>query len=101
MILEHYLKEVEFHIYQLTARFTHTENITVQELGNMLRAVEGVVTIVQVDHDYNTKKAIMKVKILSNKVPKEAYSDFRKEALRTIPDLKKIEIALNTLNKII
>lgn len=100
MLLEQYITEIEFNIYQAVGRFTHTENITVQDLGNMLRAVEGVVTVVQVDHDYDTKKAIMKIKILSNKAAKEAYAEFKTRALRMIPDLKKVEIAVNTLNKI-
>lgn len=99
MMMEHYLVETEYHIYQSVGRFTHTDNTTVQELGNMLRAVEGVVTVVQVDHDYDTKKAIMKVKILSNRGPKEAYAEFKSQALRSIPELKKVEVAMNTITK--
>lgn len=99
MILDHYIAETGYSIYQSVARFTHTENITVQELGNMLRAVEGVVTVVQVDHDYDAKKAIMKIKILSNKGPKEAYAQFKHLALQKISELKKVEIAMNTLTK--
>lgn len=100
MLLEQYITEVDFNIFQAVGRFTHTEDSTVQDLGNMLRAVEGVVTVVQVDHDYDTKRAIMKIKILSNKGAKEAYAEFKTRALRMISNLKRVEIAINTLNKV-
>jgi len=100
MVLETYISEIQYNLYQAVARLTHSEDITVQELGNMLRAVEGVVTVVQVDHDYGTKTAIMKIKVLSNRTAKEAYAEVKQRALRMIPELKKLEIAMNTLTKI-
>jgi hypothetical protein len=100
MKLKQYLKEAQYNIYQAITRITHSEDTTVQELGNRLRAVEGVVTVVQVDHDYDSKTAIMKIKLLSLRGAKEAYADFKSEGLRTIPELEKIEVAVNTITKI-
>jgi len=95
------IAEAHFHIYQAIARFTHTDDIRVQDLGDMLRAVEGVVTIVQVDHDYDRNTAIMKVKILSTSGPKEAYAEFKRKAIPFIPELRKVEVAVNTITKVV
>lgn len=92
-------EESQFSMYRVITRFTHTEDITVQELGNLLRAVESVVTIIQVDHDFYKKTAVMKVKIITNQNPKVALKNFRIRSLRSIPSLKKVEFAMNTLTK--
>lgn len=92
-------EESQFSMYRVITRFTHTEDITVQELGNLLRAVEGVVTIVQVDHDFYKKTAVMKVKIITNQSPKVSLKNFKVRSLRSIPSLKKVEFAMNTLTK--
>lgn len=92
-------EEGEYSIYRVIGRFTHTEDITVQELGNHLRAVEGVVTIIQVDHDFYKKNAIMKVKFITNKNPKVALNVLRNNALRSITELKRVEFAMNTMTK--
>lgn len=89
----------EFSLYRIISRFTHTEDITVQELSNHLRAVEGVVTIIQVDHDFYKKNAIMKVKFITNKNPQIALKEIKDNALRTITALKRVEFAMNTLTK--
>jgi hypothetical protein len=88
-----------FSMYRIIGRFTHTEDITVQELGNHLRAVEGVVTIIQVDHDFYKKNAIMKVKFITNKNPKVSLRDIKQDALRSIISLKRVEFAMNTMTK--
>ncbi len=92
-------EEGAFSMYRIIGRFTHTEDITVQELGNHLRAVEGVVTIIQVDHDFYKKNAIMKVKFITNKNPKVALRDIKQDALRSITSLKRVEFAMNTMTK--
>jgi hypothetical protein len=92
-------EEGAFSMYRIIGRFTHTEDITVQELGNHLRAVEGVVTIIQVDHDFYKKNAIMKVKFITNKNPKVSLRDIKQDALRSIASLKRVEFAMNTMTK--
>ena len=92
-------EEGAFSMYRIIGRFTHTEDITVQELGNHLRAVEGVVTIIQVDHDFYKKNAIMKVKFITNKNPKVSLRDIKQDALRSIISLKRVEFAMNTMTK--
>jgi hypothetical protein len=100
MISKRLLSEVEaYSMYRVITRFTHTEDITVQELGNLLRAVEGVVTIVQVDHDFYKKTAVMKIKVITNQSPQVALKNFKVKSLRSIPSLKRVEFAMNTITK--
>jgi hypothetical protein len=100
MIATKLISEIDsYSMYRVITRFTHTEDITVQDLGNLLRAVEGVVTIVQVDHDFYKKTAVMKVKVITNQSPQLALKNFKVRSLRAIPSLKRVEFAMNTLTK--
>lgn len=92
-------EETGYSMYRVITRFTHSEDVTVQDLGNLLRAVEGVVTVIQVDHDFYKKTAVMKIKIITNKSPKVALKEFKVKALRSITPLKKVEFAMNTMTK--
>jgi hypothetical protein len=100
MIATKLISEIDnYSMYRVITRFTHTEDVTVQDLGNLLRAVEGVVTIVQVDHDFYKKTAVMKVKVITNQSPQLALKNFKVRSLRDIPSLKRVEFAMNTLTK--
>lgn len=100
MIADRILTEdSNYSMYRVITRFTHGEDVTVQELGNLLRAVEGVVTIVQIDHDFYKKTAVMKIKIITSQNPKVALKNFKVRALRSITHLKKVEFAMNTFTK--
>lgn len=100
ILLEELLAEIEFSVYQAMIRVTHTEDITVQDLGELLRAVPGVLTIVQVDHDGDSNTAVMKAKILTTKSAQEAFSAFKKNSFERIPNAKKIEVAEKTIEKL-
>lgn len=93
------ISEIQFSIYQAMARISHSEEITVQDVGEMLRAIPGVLTVSQVSHDGNTNTAIMKVKILTTKPASEAFASFKNTSVQRIPEVKKIEIAEKTIEK--
>jgi len=99
MIKKPIREAVAYSMYRVIVRLTHTEDITVQELGNHLRAVEGIVTVIQVDHDFYKKNAIMKVKFITDKIPQVALKELKANALRKIQALKKVEFAMNTITK--
>jgi hypothetical protein len=48
MKLKQLISEIEFSIYQAMIRVGHSEDITVQDVGEMLRAMPGVLTVNQV-----------------------------------------------------
>ena len=93
------ISEIQFSIYQAMVRVGHSEDITVQDVGEMLRAIPGVLTVSQVSHDSQNNTAIMKVKILTTKPPSEAFASFKNTSIQRIPEVKKIEVAEKTIEK--
>lgn len=80
-------------------RVGHSEDITVQDVGEMLRAIPGVLTVGQVSHNSDNNTAIMKVKILTTKPASEAFTSFKNTSVQRIPEVKKIEVAEKTIEK--
>lgn len=99
MKLKNIISEIQFSIYQVMARISHTEDITVQDVGEMLRAIPGVLTVNQVSHNSNNNTAIMKIKILTTKPASEAFASFKNTSVQRIPQVKKIEVAEKTIEK--
>ena len=93
------ISEIQFSIYQAMVRVNHAEEINVQDVGEMLRAIPGVLTVNQVSHDSNNNTAVMKVKILTTKPASEAFASFKNTSVQRIPEVKKIEIAEKTIEK--
>lgn len=93
------LSEIQFSIYQAMVRVGHTEDVTVQDIGEMLRAIPGVLTVGQVSHNSDNNTAIMKVKLLTTKTASEAFASFKSTSVQRIPEVKKIEVAEKTIEK--
>lgn len=99
MKIKSLINEIEFSIYQAMVRISHAESITVQDVGEMLRAMPGVLTVTQVSHNNSQNKAIMKVKLLTTKPPTEAFGKFKANSLKRIPEVKRVEVAEKTIEK--
>lgn len=93
------ISEIQFSVYQAMVRIGHSEDVTVQDIGEMLRAMPGVLTVGQVSHNGDNNTAIMKVKLLTTKPPSEAFNSFKNTSIQRIPEVKKIEIADKTIEK--
>ncbi len=93
------ISEIQFSIYQAMVRIGHSEDVTVQDVGEMLRAIPGVLTVNQVSHNSDNNTAIMKVKILTTKTASEAFASFKNTSVQRIPEVKKIEVAEKTIEK--
>ena len=93
------LSELQFSIYQAMVRVGHSEDVTVQDIGVMLRAMPGVLTIGQVSHDANNNTAIIKVKLLTTKPASEAFASFKTTSIQRIPEVKKLDVAAKTIEK--
>lgn len=93
------ISELQFSVYQAMVRIGHSEDVTVQDIGEMLRAMPGVLTVNQVSHNGDNNTAIMKVKLLTTKPPGEAYNSFKNTSIQRIPEVKKIEVAEKTIEK--
>ena len=99
MKLKSILAEIQFSIYQAMVRIGHAESITVQDVGEMLRAMPGVLTVSQVSHDGDSNTAVMKVKLLTTKPPSEAFLSFKNTSIKRIPEVRKVEVAEKTIEK--
>ena len=99
MKIKQLISEINFSMYQAVIRVTHSKDERVQDVGELLRGVPGVLTIAQVDHNSDAGTATMKVKVITTKTPKEAFEAFRSNAVTKLPIVKKIEIAYNTVEK--
>jgi len=93
------ISEIQFSIYQAMVRVGHTEDVTVQDIGEMLRAIPGVLTVGQVSHNSDNNTAIMKVKLLTTKTASEAFASFKSTSVQRIPEVKRIEVAEKTIEK--
>ena len=93
------ISEIQFSIYQAMVRIGHSEDVTVQDIGEMLRAMPGVLTVGQVSHNGDNNTAIMKVKLLTTKPASEAFASFKTTSIQRIPEVKRIEIADKTIEK--
>jgi len=93
------ISELQFSIYQAMVRVGHSEDVTVQDVGEMLRAIPGVLTVNQVSHNSDNNTAIMKVKILTTKTASEAFASFKSTSIQRIPEVKKVEVAEKTIEK--
>ncbi len=93
------ISEIQFSVYQAMVRIGHTEDVTVQDVGEMLRAMPGVLTVGQVSHNGDNNTAIMKVKLLTTKPASEAFASFKNTSIQRIPEVKRVEIADKTIEK--
>lgn len=93
------ISEIQFAVYQAMIRVGHTEGINIQDIGEMLRAMPGVLTVNQVSHNSDNNTAIMKVKILTTKPAGEAFNSFKATSIERVPEVKKIDIAEKTIEK--
>ncbi len=93
------ISEIQFSVYQAMVRIGHTEDVTVQDVGEMLRAMPGVLTVGQVSHNGDNNTAIMKVKLLTTKPASEAFASFKSTSIQRIPEVKKVEVAEKTIEK--
>lgn len=99
MKLRDIISEITFSMYQAIIRFTHSDDVNVQDIAEMVRALPGVVTVTQLSHDTDRHTAVMKVKILTTKNAEYGYESLKRNALKRVPSIKKLEVAAKTIEK--
>ena len=81
-------------------RVTHTEEITASQVADFVRAMPGVTRVSAVDSNEDTNIVVLRVKILTAKSPTEVFEKVRKDAFRLVPNIKKVEVANNTIEPV-
>tara|TARA_R110000868_G_scaffold124496_1_gene329219 strand:+ start:300 stop:611 length:312 start_codon:yes stop_codon:yes gene_type:complete len=90
-------EEKEFTLYQALMRVGHTEEITASQVADFIRAMPGVTRVSAVESNEDTNMVVLKVKILTAKPAQGVYEKVRKDAFRLVPNIKKVEVAQNTI----
>ena len=90
-------EEKEFSLYQGLMRVRHSDEITASQVADFLRAMPGVTRVTAVDSNEDMNTVVLKVKILTAKRPQEVFEKVRKDAFRLVPNIKKLEVAQNTI----
>jgi hypothetical protein len=90
-------EEKEFSLYQGLMRVRHSDEITASQVADFIRAMPGVTRVTAVDSNENTNIVVLKVKILTSRPPQPVFEKVRKDAFRLVPNIKRVEVAQNTI----
>ena len=87
----------EFSLYQGLMRVRHTDEITASQVADFIRAMPGVTRVTAIDSNEDTNIVVLKVKILTSRPAQGVYEKVRKDAFRLVPNIKRVEVAQNTI----
>ena len=100
MKIKNLLNEVTFTMYQGLVRVGHTDEITASEVADFVRAMPGVTRVSAVDSNEDTNIVILKVKILTAKPGPIVFEKLKKDTFKLVPNIKKVEISVKSIEKI-
>ena len=100
MKIKNLINEVAFSMYQGLVRVGHTEEITASEVADFVRAMPGVTRVTAVDSNEDTNVVILKVKILTAKPGSVVFEKLKKDTFKLVPNIKKVELSLKSIEKI-
>ena len=69
------------------------------KLGDVLRALPGVLTVTNAGANAEAKSSTFKVKIISQKSPEEAYNAFKSNAESKYSFINQVEIGIETIEE--
>lgn len=96
--LSQILTEVEFKTYEAMVKVIYGE-VEANKLGDVLRALPGVLTVTNAGANAEAKSSTFKVKIISQKSPEEAYSAFKSNAESKYSFINQVEIGTETIEE--
>ena len=100
MKIRNLISEVTFTMYQGLVRVGHTDEITASEVADFVRAMPGVTRVSAVDSNEDTNIVILKVKILTAKPGPVVFEKLKKDTFKLVPNIKKVEISVKSIEKI-
>ena len=100
MKVKNLISEVTFTMYQGLVRVGHTDEITASEVADFVRAMPGVTRVSAVDSNETTNIVILKVKILTAKPGPTVFEKLKKDTFKLVPNIKKVEISVKSIEKI-
>ena len=91
------LTEEEYNTYQGLVRITISPDVTIQETGELMRALPGVITVTQVSHNDANNTAVMKMKIITKQQAEPAFAMLKKVSLSKIYQITNFEFVPKTI----
>lgn len=99
MDLLNYINEVNFDTFQGYIRVTHSEEVGITELAELIRALPGVTTIHPIEGNSQANQEIYKVKIITQLPGDQAFEKLKTTMLNQYGAVKKVEIATQSIVK--
>lgn len=94
------INEVTFTEYEGWIRVTYKEGSSASEVATFLRAMPGVTKVTSLGSNTKANSVILDVKVLTARTGAEAFMKVRREAVRMIPSIAKVEISTKSIKKI-
>ena len=91
-------EQINFRTYEGMVQVVYDNTENIQNLAELLRALPGVTTVTTASGDGENKETL-KVKLISQKEPNEAFEAFKNNAIQKYEFIKDVEIAQNTIEE--
>lgn len=101
MKLQDLLNEVTYSMYQTLVYVEFSEDTNITDIAQLIRALR-YVTVVnnKTDKEDLNPRGLLELKVVTLKPGQETFELIRKEAMSTIPTLKKFKYSTKQLQKI-
>jgi hypothetical protein len=97
MKLANIISEVEFYTYEGMVQVIY-QDVNSSKVAELIRALPGVTTVTLAS-DEGDNRETLKVKLISQKSPLEAFQAMKVNALNKYPPIKVVNIAKNTIER--
>ncbi len=99
MKLKDIISEIEYRSFSAMVRVSYLDSLGIVEVVDIVRALPGVTRVSIASSDKEGLKVILKVKLITQKSGEEAFEALRKNAVERYTEIRKVEVAVNTLEK--
>ena len=97
MKLSDIILEAKFQTHTGMVRVRYKDEVTTQDVAELIRASSGVTIVSTAGHDEVANTATLKVKVVSKKSPLEAFKALKRRVLKKIPVITAFEIGEKTI----
>jgi hypothetical protein len=97
MKLSDVILEAKFQTYTGMVRVRYKDEVTTQDVAELIRASSGVTIVSTAGHDEVRDTATLRIKLVSKKGPLEAFKALKARVLRKIPVITAFEIGEKTI----
>ena len=100
MKLQDLLNEVTYSMYQSLVYVEFSDETNVTDIAQLIRGLRYVTVVNKTDKEDLEPRGLLQLKVVSLKPGQETFELIKKEALASIPTLKKFKYSVKQLQKI-